>query len=150
MLKDKKILITGGTGTLGRGFVRRFLKDYPEWAEIRIMARDESKHYRFSLEFPSDRFPKVKSFVGDVRDFDRVKEVSNGVDVVIHAAAMKHLYYCENNPSECFKTNNEGTRNVAKAVFENKVPKTILISTDKAVEPASVYGNSKQAAEKIF
>ncbi|MDA0195202.1 MAG: polysaccharide biosynthesis protein [Bacteroidetes bacterium] len=150
MLKDKKILITGGTGILGRGFVRSFVRDHPEIGEIRVMARDESKHYQFSLEFPPDRFPKIRNFIGDVRDFDRLKDLSTGVDVLIHAAAMKHLYYCESNPGECLKTNSEGTRNVVKAAIENNVSKSVFISTDKAVEPISVYGNSKQAAEKIF
>jgi len=135
---------------LGRAFVRSFLTEHPELAQIRVMARDELKYYQFSLEFPSESFPKLQSYVGDVRDFDRVKEISSGVDIVIHAAAMKHLNYCENNPGECLKTNYEGTRNVVKAVLENKVSRAILVSTDKAVEPVSVYGNSKQAAERIF
>ena len=129
MLKDKIILITGGTGTLGRGFVRSFVKGHPGIGEIRVMASDESKHYQFSLEFPHEKFFKIRNFVGDVRDFDRINDLSTDVDILVHAAAMKHLYYCETNP------NSESTRNVVKAALENNISKSVFISTDKAVEP---------------
>ncbi|MDW3211689.1 MAG: polysaccharide biosynthesis protein [Reichenbachiella sp.] len=150
MLNNQSIFITGGTGTLGRAFIKKALAEYPDIKEITIYSRDEMKQYELRRDYPSSCFPKIKWVIGDIRDAERLSDKMRGADIVIHTAAMKHIPICEENPEECLKTNVEGTKNVIQAALENGVKKTILSSTDKAVDPISIYGNSKQAAEKLF
>jgi FlaA1/EpsC-like NDP-sugar epimerase len=144
------IFITGGTGTLGSLIIERVLKDYPNVKNITIYSRDEMKQYEMRRRYPANLYPVLKWIIGDVRDAERLESNMSEVDLVIHAAAMKHILICEENPEECLKTNVQGTKNVIAAAKTNKVPKIILCSTDKAVDPISIYGNSKQAAEKLF
>ncbi|WP_456460931.1 polysaccharide biosynthesis protein [Reichenbachiella sp.] len=150
MLNNQSIFITGGTGTLGRAFIKNALTKYPDIKEITIYSRDEMKQYELRRLYPSSNFPIFRWVIGDIRDAERLNDKMKGADIVIHTAAMKHIPICEENPEECLKTNLQGTKNVIQAAIENDVKKTILASTDKAVDPISIYGNSKQAAEKLF
>ena len=143
---DKKILITGGAGYLGSFVVRELLRQ--EGMHIVVFSRDELKHFNLKLQL-GNLVNRVDFVIGDVRDEDRLAEACKGVDVVIHAAAMKQVGTCEDNPTECYKTNVLGTENVIHAARRTGVGQLIFISTDKAVEPVSVYGNSKQAGERL-
>jgi UDP-N-acetylglucosamine 4,6-dehydratase/5-epimerase len=146
-LNEKRILITGGAGYLGSHFVRKLLKEDASPVQLIVFSRDELKH--FDLKIAVGENPKLKFVIGDVRDAERLAEAMKQVDVVIHAGAMKHVDICEANPSECIKTNIHGTENVIRAAQNTNVSQLILISTDKAVEPLSVYGNSKQVSERL-
>ncbi|MEP2026686.1 MAG: polysaccharide biosynthesis protein [Reichenbachiella sp.] len=150
MLNHQSIFITGGTGTLGRAFIERALSKFPKLKTITIYSRDEMKQYELRRQYPSTKFPMIQWVIGDIRDAERLSEKMKSADLVIHTAAMKHIPICEENPEECLKTNVEGTKNVIHAALENEIKKVILASTDKAVDPISIYGNSKQAAEKLF
>jgi len=141
-MQNKKILITGGTGSFGYNATKRFLQS---GAEVIIYSRDEYKQAMMKKEFPD-----VKFFIGDVRDLERLQECTQGVDVIIHAAAMKHVDICEQNSSEAFKTNVMGSENIVTATLHNNIPLTINLSADKAVYPAGIYGESKAESEKIF
>jgi UDP-N-acetylglucosamine 4,6-dehydratase len=146
-LDGKSVLITGGTGGFGRAFVERVCRDYrPE--RLIVFSRDELKQFEMAHEL-GDRFPFVKFAIGDVRDADRVEEATKGVDVIIHAAALKHVPIAERNPAECLRTNVDGAINIARAAIRNRVSRVCSISTDKAVNPVNVYGASKLAAEKV-
>lgn len=150
MLNNQSIFITGGTGTVGKAFLKKVLADYPNVKSITIYSRDEMKQYELRQQYPSNHFRQIKWVIGDIRDSERLTTKMKGVDIVIHAAAMKHIPICEENPEECLKTNVGGTKNVIRAALDNRVGTSVLCSTDKAVDPISVYGNSKQAAEKLF
>ncbi|MEO9967600.1 MAG: polysaccharide biosynthesis protein [Reichenbachiella sp.] len=150
MVNNKSIFITGGTGTLGQSFIKKVLNSYSEVGKITIYSRDEMKQYELGRLYPSNQYPQIRWVIGDVRDRSRLVSKMAGADIVIHAAAMKHIPICEENPEECIKTNVEGTKNVIFSALENGVKKTVLCSTDKAVDPISIYGNSKEAAEKLF
>lgn len=139
-------LITGGAGYLGSFLVDRLIQQEQVKDRLIIYSRDELKHFRQRSRVTD---PSANWVIGDVRDYDRLAECFQGVEVVIHAAAIKHLDACEQNPEECLKTNVIGTENVIKAAKAAAVKQLILISTDKAVEPVSAYGNSKQTAEKL-
>jgi UDP-N-acetylglucosamine 4,6-dehydratase/5-epimerase len=143
-LNEKKILITGGTGSLGKIVVKRLLKKFPKIQKLIIFSRDEYKQSKMSRKIGHSSLEFV---IGDVRDKARLIEVLKGVDVVIHAAAMKYLDMCEKNPEEALKTNVLGTHNVIEAALLNRVKNVVFISTDKAVEPISAYGKSKEQAE---
>jgi|TARA_B110000238_G_scaffold197279_1_gene239538 UDP-N-acetylglucosamine 4,6-dehydratase len=147
--KNKTILITGGTGSFGKRMLTHLLKNF-EFKKIIIFSRDEQKHHRLLNTLENKQKNKVRFFIGDVRDYERVKLALKNVDFVIHAAAMKHVYLSEYNPHEVIKTNITGTQNVLNAAIENKCKKTILLSSDKAVEPINIYGATKLCAEKIF
>lgn len=142
----KNIAILGGSGTLGRALIRELVET--EVSRILVFSRDEIKQLEMMEEFPSEIFPMLDYKLGDVRDLQRLKEILEGMNFVIHAAAIKHVVMAEKNPGECFKTNVMGTRNVIEACNSNNVSRAILISTDKAVNPIGVYGRSKQEAEK--
>lgn len=146
-MSKHNILITGGTGYLGSYLVEKLLTDNSVADKLIIYSRDELKHFNLKLRIGND--PRVKFVIGDVRDQDRLAESMNEVDIVIHTAAMKHVDICEENPSECVKTNINGTENVIKAAQASDVKKLIFISTDKAVEPVSIYGDSKQMSERL-
>lgn len=144
--KDKTILVTGGTGSIGSELVKQILKENP--ARIRIYSRDETKQYELmeELGYP----PNVQPFIGDVRDRERLEFAFKGTDIVIHAAAMKHVSISEYNPFEVVKTNIVGSQNVIDAAIKQKVKKVIGISTDKAVHPTGILGTSKLMMEKLF
>jgi UDP-N-acetylglucosamine 4,6-dehydratase/5-epimerase len=142
----KKVLITGGAGYLGSFLVGELLKQ--EDTHVVVFSRDELKHFNLKMQL-GDLSQRVDFVIGDVRDEDRLAEACNGVELVIHAAAMKQVGTCEDNPTECYKTNVLGTENVIHAARRSGVRQLIFVSTDKAVEPVSVYGNSKQAGERL-
>ncbi len=141
------VLITGGAGYLGGYYVKNLLQT-DQVDRLVVYSRDELKHFDLKLEL-GDLARRVEFVIGDVRDLGRLNEVMNGIDLVIHSAALKQVDVCEENPSECLKTNVDGTRNVLESAKTSGVSQFIFISTDKAVEPVSVYGNSKQAGEKL-
>ncbi len=146
MLTGKKILITGGTGSFGKAFVKRVLKDYnPE--KLIIYSRDEFKQYKMSQQFTS---PKLRFFIGDVRDQQRLCRALSGVDIVVHAAAMKHVGASEYNPTEAIATNIIGAQNVINACLEKGVKEVIALSTDKACNPVNLYGATKLCSDKLF
>ena len=137
---DKTILVTGGTGSFGRRFARVILDSYPP-QKIIIFSRDELKQHEMRLSGFDD--PALRYFIGDVRDLDRLKRAMRGVDVVVHAAALKQVPACEYNPVEAVKTNIDGARNVIEAALDAKVERVLAISTDKAVNPVNLYGATK-------
>ncbi len=147
--KNKTLLITGGTGSFGQRMVRYLLKNF-DLKKIIIFSRDEQKHHRIINSLNDKQKRKVRFFIGDVRDYERIKLALKNVDYVIHAAAMKHVYLSEYNPNEVIQTNVIGSQNVLNASIENKCKKTILLSSDKAVEPINIYGATKLCAEKVF
>lgn len=144
-LKDKTVLITGGTGTFGSGFVSRLL-EIPEVKKIIILSRDEFKQHHMQREFDD---PRLRFFLGDVRDLSRLQRAFHGVDIVVHAAALKQVPAVEYNPLEAIKTNILGTQNVIDAALDNNVEKVLFISSDKAVHPVNLYGATKLCAERI-
>ncbi|MFY0607983.1 MAG: SDR family NAD(P)-dependent oxidoreductase [Cyclobacteriaceae bacterium] len=141
----KKILITGGAGYLGSYLTKQFSSN---GAKVIVYSRDELKHFNLKMQL-GDLASNVEFVIGDVRDRERLIEATKSVDIIIHAAALKQVSTCEHNPKECYKTNVTGTENVIAASQTNGVAKLVFISSDKAVEPVSVYGNSKQAGEKL-
>ncbi|HIP20999.1 MAG TPA: UDP-N-acetylglucosamine 4,6-dehydratase (inverting) [Sulfurimonas sp.] len=149
MLNNKQILITGGTGSFGRAFVRYVFEHYPDIKRVVIFSRDEQKQHEMAAEFSPKAYP-IKYMLGDVRDLDRVMKVSRGIDILIHAAAMKHVPASEQNPMECVKTNILGAQNVIDAALENGIKKVVALSTDKSANPINVYGASKLMLEKLF
>lgn len=146
MFNGKNILITGGTGSFGKKYSEILLHRYKP-NKIIIFSRDELKQYEMAQQF---RQPCMRFFIGDVRDADRLKRAMDGVDFVIHAAALKHVPIAEYNPMECIKTNINGAQNVIDAALECKVKKVIALSTDKAANPINLYGATKLASDKLF
>jgi UDP-N-acetylglucosamine 4,6-dehydratase/5-epimerase len=149
-LKDKSILITGGTGSLGKALTGHILSKYLEIKKIIVFSRDEQKQFQMAQEFPESKYPQMRYFIGDVRDFERLKRAFKGVDYVIHAAAMKHVHIAEYNPMECVKTNVLGAENVINACLETEVERVIALSTDKACAPINLYGATKLTSDKLF
>ena len=150
MLNGKSILITGGTGSLGKALTTHIFKNYPDVKRLVIFSRDEQKQYQMALEYPADKYPQIRFFIGDVRDFERLKRAMKSIDYVIHAAAMKHVPIAEYNPSECVKTNINGAENVINACLETTVQRVVALSTDKAAAPVNLYGATKLASDKLF
>lgn len=148
-LKGKSILVTGGTGSFGRQFARTVMERY-DVRRLIIFSRDELKQYEMAREFPEDKYPAIRYFIGDVRDRERLMMALRGVDIVIHAAALKHVPVAEYNPTECLRTNVWGAENLVWAALNSDVEAVIALSTDKAVNPINLYGASKLAAEKVF
>ena len=149
-LNNKTILITGGTGSFGKAFIRSLLKKFPAVKRIIVFSRDEQKHFEMMNEISPASYPCMQYLLGDVRDRDRLIEVTGNVDVLIHAAAMKHVPAAEMNPMECVKTNILGSQNVIDAALLNKVKVVVALSSDKAVSPVNFYGASKLCLEKLF
>jgi UDP-N-acetylglucosamine 4,6-dehydratase len=149
-LNNKTVLITGGTGSLGKALVKNILLKWPEIKKLIIYSRDEQKQFQMSQEFSEIKFPSLRYFIGDVRDFDRLKRAFDGVDYVIHAAAMKHVHIAEYNPDECIKTNVGGAENVIKAALSSNVLNVVALSTDKACAPINLYGATKLTSDKLF
>jgi len=148
MLNDKAILVTGGTGSFGKAFTRYVLENYNP-KKIIIYSRDEFKQYMMQNEFKEYK-SKLRFFIGDVRDKERLTRAFEGVDYVIHAAAMKQVPACEYNPAEAIKTNIHGAQNVIDAALDTNVKKVVALSTDKAVNPVNLYGGTKLVSDKLF
>lgn len=148
-LDNKNILITGATGSFGQKCVNTLLKKYKA-NKIIIFSRDEQKQYEMSQKFSEIEFPSLRYFLGDVRDRNRMERACAGVDIIIHAAAMKHVTASEYNPTECIATNIDGAENVINAAIKNNVSKVVAISTDKAANPINLYGATKLCSDKLF
>ena len=148
-LDGRVILVTGGTGSFGQAFTQAALKLFKP-AKLIIFSRDEMKQYEMAQRFDDGKHPCMRYFIGDVRDVDRLEMAMRGVDVVIHAAALKHVPAAEYNPFECIHTNVMGAENVVKAAIRCGVEKVVALSTDKAASPINLYGASKLASDKIF
>ncbi|MFD1629057.1 UDP-N-acetylglucosamine 4,6-dehydratase (inverting) [Pseudopedobacter beijingensis] len=149
-LNDKSILITGGTGSLGKHLTKNILNRFPNVKRLVIYSRDEQKQFEMAQEFPKSKHDGIRYFIGDVRDYDRLKRAMQGIDYVIHAAAMKHVPIAEYNPDECVKTNIHGAQNVIDACLETGVSNVVALSTDKACAPINLYGATKLASDKLF
>jgi UDP-N-acetylglucosamine 4,6-dehydratase len=150
MLKNKTILITGGTGSLGKALTAHIFKNYPEIKKLIILSRDEQKQFQMAQEYPESQYPQIRFFLGDVRDQERLIRAFHGVDIVIHAAAMKHVHLAEYNPDECIKTNIGGAQNVINAALQTSVADVVALSTDKACAPINLYGATKLTSDKLF
>ncbi|WAC20192.1 UDP-N-acetylglucosamine 4,6-dehydratase (inverting) [Luteolibacter sp. SL250] len=150
MLNGKCILITGGTGSLGKRLVSRLLSDYPGIKRLAVFSRDELKQFEMAQEFPPTKFPQIRYFIGDIRDADRVARSLEGIDVVIHAAALKQVPTAEYNPFECIKTNVLGAQNLIEACINAGVKNVVALSTDKAAAPVNLYGATKLCSDKLF
>lgn len=150
MLSNKSVLITGGTGSLGKALTKTILAKWPDVKRLIIYSRDEQKQFQMAQEYPPQDYPMIRFFIGDVRDLERLKRAFNDVDYVIHAAAMKHVHIAEYNPDECVKTNINGAENVIKAALSCGVERVVALSTDKACAPINLYGATKLASDKLF
>jgi UDP-N-acetylglucosamine 4,6-dehydratase len=150
MLSNKTILITGGTGSLGKALTSHIFKNYPNIKKLIILSRDEQKQFQMAQEYPVNKYPQIRFFLGDVRDQDRLVRAFQGVDIVIHAAAMKHVHLAEYNPDECIKTNIGGAQNVIHAALQTSVSNVVALSTDKACAPINLYGATKLTSDKLF
>ena len=149
-LNGKSILITGGTGSFGKMFTKLIFERNPNVKRLVILSRDEQKHFQMAQEFTESDYPQIRYFIGDVRDEKRLETAFEDIDIVIHAAAMKHVHLAEYNPMECVKTNINGAQNVIDAALDNHVKKVIALSTDKAANPVNLYGATKLASDKLF
>lgn len=150
MLNYKSVLITGGTGSFGKKFVETILKNYPEVKRIVIFSRDELKQFELKQKYPEKEYPQLRFFIGDVRDGERLKRACEGIDVIIHAAAIKQVDTAEYNPDECIKTNVNGAQNVINAALATNVKDVVALSTDKACAPINLYGATKLVSDKLF
>lgn len=150
MLNNKSVLITGGTGSFGKKFIETILERYPDVKKIVIFSRDELKQFEIKQNYPAAEFPQLRFFIGDVRDRDRLIQACEGVDVIIHAAAIKQVDTAEYNPTECIRTNIDGAENVIQAALHCRVKDVVALSTDKACAPINLYGATKLASDKLF
>lgn len=150
MLNNKSVLITGGTGSFGNQFVKTIIARYPNVKRIVIYSRGELKQYQMKKLFPESKYPQLRYFIGDVRDAERLKRACEGIDVIIHAAAIKQVDTAEYNPDECIKTNVGGAQNVINAALDCGVQDVIALSTDKACAPINLYGATKLTSDKLF
>jgi len=149
MLKDKVVLLTGGTGSFGKRFTETVLKRY-KLRKLIIFSRDELKQFEMRAQFPEGRHEAIRYFIGDVRDRDRLARAFDGVDIVVHAAALKHVTACEYNPIEAVKTNVLGAANIIDMAIDANVKQVIALSTDKAANPVNLYGATKLCSDKLF
>ncbi|MBB2145935.1 UDP-N-acetylglucosamine 4,6-dehydratase (inverting) [Pedobacter sp. LMG 31464] len=149
-LTNKSILITGGTGSLGKALTKEIITSHPNIRRVIIFSRDEQKQFQMAQEYPEKDYPQLRFFIGDVRDEQRLVRAFKGVDFVIHAAAMKHVPIAEYNPDECIKTNVFGAQNVIHACFQTNVQRVVALSTDKACAPINLYGATKLTSDKLF
>jgi len=150
MLNNKSILITGGTGSLGKALTKHIFENYPDVKRLVIFSRDEQKQFQMAQDYPKSKYPQIRFFIGDVRDKERLVRAMQGIDYVIHAAAMKHVHIAEYNPDECVKTNVNGAKNVIEACLETDVKRVVALSTDKACAPINLYGATKLTSDKLF
>jgi UDP-N-acetylglucosamine 4,6-dehydratase/5-epimerase len=149
-LKNKTILVTGGTGSFGKAFILHILKSYSDIKKIIVFSRDELKQSEMSQKISKKYEKKIRFFLGDIRDLPRLNLSFQDADVIIHAAALKHVPISEYNPTEFIKTNIIGSQNIIEASLNNKVSNVIALSTDKAVSPLNLYGATKLVADKLF
>ena len=150
MFNGKSILVTGGTGSFGRKLVEVLLREYPQVSRLVVYSRDELKQYDMAQQFPVEKYPQMRYFIGDVRDRDRLTTAMEGIDFVVHAAALKQVPAAEYNPFECIKTNVLGAQNVIDACLSSNVKRVIALSTDKAAAPINLYGATKLCSDKLF
>lgn len=149
-MEIKSILITGGTGSFGKTFIKRILETYPNIDRLVIYSRDELKQFEMAQTYTNEKFPQIRFFLGDMRDLPRLKQALKGIDIVIHAAALKQVVAAEYNPFEFIKTNIIGAQNLIEASLENGVKKVVALSTDKAAAPINLYGATKLCSDKLF
>lgn len=147
---NSRLLVTGGTGSFGREFIREVLNRYPEIERLVIFSRDELKQWEMQNEFPSSKYPQLRFFLGDIRNKDRLLRAIENIDIVIHAAALKQVPAAEYNPIEFIKTNVIGAENLVQACLDSDVKKVIALSTDKAAAPVNLYGATKLCSDKLF
>ncbi|WP_316346931.1 UDP-N-acetylglucosamine 4,6-dehydratase (inverting) [Desulfuromonas acetoxidans] len=150
MLKGKSILVTGGTGSFGQKFIQTILAHYPEIERVVVFSRDELKQFEMAQKFPVSQYPQIRYFIGDVREAGRLVRAMEGIDIVIHAAALKQVPAAEYNPFECIKTNIMGAQNVIDACLATQVKQVVALSTDKAAAPINLYGATKLCSDKLF
>src|ERR1700689_1363531 len=148
-LSEKSVLVTGGPGSFGKHFLKTVIAQYKPRRLI-VFSRDELKQFEMQQDFPLEKYPFIRYFIGDVRDKDRLEMALNDVDYVVHAAAMKQVTTAEYNPFECIRTNVFGAENIVTAAIRCGVKRVIALSTDKAANPVNLYGASKLASDKIF
>lgn len=149
-LDRASILITGGTGSFGKAFVKTVLATYPNLKRLVIFSRDELKQFEMAQQFPTAKFPAIRYFIGDIRDEKRLRRALEGIDVVVHAAALKQVPAAEYNPFECIKTNVLGAQNLIEACLDSDVHRVVALSTDKAAAPVNLYGATKLCSDKLF
>jgi UDP-N-acetylglucosamine 4,6-dehydratase/5-epimerase len=149
-LRNKTVLITGGTGSFGKKFTEKILTEYPDIERLVIFSRDELKQFEMSQVYPKKKYPGIRYFLGDVRDRDRFRRACEGIDIIIHAAALKQVPAAEYNPDEFIKTNINGAQNVISAALDTNVEVVVALSTDKAAAPINLYGATKLVSDKLF
>ena len=149
-LKKKTILVTGATGSFGKAFVNEILRQFSDIKKIIVFSRDELKQSEMMRNIKNNKIKKVRFFLGDIRDHKRLNLALKDVDILVHAAALKHVPISEYNPTEFIKTNIIGSQNIVDACLNNNVENVIALSTDKAVSPLNLYGATKLVADKLF
>jgi len=150
MLTGKSILVTGGTGSFGKKFIETVMAKYANVRRVVIYSRDELKQFEMAQLYPADKYPQLRFFIGDVRDRERLFRAMEGIDIVVHAAALKQVPACEYNPFEAIKTNVLGAQNVIDACIKHNVSRVVALSTDKAAAPINLYGATKLCSDKLF
>jgi UDP-N-acetylglucosamine 4,6-dehydratase len=150
MLNNQSILITGGTGSFGQVFVKTVLERFPQVKRLVVLSRDELKQYEMAQTFSPQKYKCMRYFIGDVRDADRLRRALEGIDIVVHAAALKQVPAAEYNPFECIKTNVLGAQNLIEAAIDQGVGRVVALSTDKAAAPINLYGATKLCSDKLF
>jgi len=149
-LDNKCVLVTGGTGSFGKAFVKFIFENNINIRRLVIFSRDEQKHFNMLNDYTPEQLKRLRFFIGDVRDKSRIRSALEGVDYVVHAAAMKHVHIAEYNPIECIKTNILGAENLIEACFEKGIQRVVALSTDKAAAPINLYGATKLVSDKLF
>ena len=147
---QSRILVTGGTGSFGKAFIAAVLQQFPDISRIVVYSRDELKQWEMQQQFPADRYPQLRFFLGDVRDQDRLRRALEHVNIVVHAAALKQVPAAEYNPIEFIKTNVLGAENLVQACLDTNVKHVVALSTDKAAAPINLYGATKLCSDKLF
>lgn len=149
-MEESHVLVTGGTGSFGRRFISRLYERWPGIRRVVVYSRDELKQFEMAQQFPPDQYPSIRFFIGDVRDKDRLRRAMEGIDTVVHAAALKQVPAAEYNPFEAIRTNVLGAQNVIEASYEVGVSRVVALSTDKAAAPINLYGATKLCSDKLF
>ena len=149
-MEFKNILITGATGSFGRAFIAAILKEVPKASRIVVYSRDELKQWELRQQYPSDKYPQLRFFLGDIRDHERLKRALEGIETVVHAAALKQVPAAEYNPMEFIKTNVLGSENLIESCLDSNVRNVVALSTDKAAAPINLYGATKLCSDKLF
>ena len=150
MFDQKVVMVTGGTGSFGQKFIDTVLLNHSNLKKLIVFSRDEMKQFELRQKYPQDKYPQIRYFIGDVRDRARVTQACEGVDIIIHAAAMKQVDTAEYNPYRGIRTNIDGAENVINAALQTGVQDVVALSTDKACAPINLYGASKLASDKLF